>query len=78
MGTGWMSLAAKIKAPFNSAARFLQDVWFELKRVVWPSREEAQSFTAVVLIAIGIVAVWVGSLDYICTGLVGALKLYGN
>ena len=73
-----MSVGAKIKAPFLSVAQFLTDVWYELKRVVWPSREEAQSFTVVVIIAVLIVAVWVGALDWICTTLVTALKLYGR
>ena len=71
-----MSLGEKITSPFRKAARFLEDVVAELKRVVWPSREEAQSFTAVVLIAVGIVAVWVGSLDALCSTIVSALKLY--
>ena len=71
-----MSLGEKITSPFRNAIRFLEDVVAELKRVVWPTREEAQSFTAVVLIAVGIVAVWVGSLDAVCSTIVSALRLY--
>ncbi|MGQ9730962.1 MAG: preprotein translocase subunit SecE [Candidatus Zipacnadales bacterium] len=71
-------MGSRLKAPFVATAQFLNDVWFELKRVVWPSREEAQSFTAVVIIAVAIVAVWVGTLDWFCTALVALLKLYGS
>lgn len=71
-------LAAKIKAPFRSFIQFLTEAWFELKRVVWPTREEAQSFTAVVLIAVFIVAVWVGALGWFCAMLVSVLNIYGK
>jgi len=72
------AIAARIKRPFQSLAQFVTEAWFELKRVVWPSREEAQSFTAVVIIAVAIVAVWVGSLDAIITFLVSVFRLYGD
>lgn len=71
-----ISIADRIKAPFRSTVRFLTEVWYELRRVVWPSREEAESFTAVVIIAVAIVAVWVGSLDFIFNALVTQLRLY--
>jgi preprotein translocase SecE subunit len=70
------SLGDRVKSPFRSVIQFLTEVWYELRRVVWPSREEAESFTAVVIIAVAIVAVWVGSLDIICTTLVSRLRLF--
>jgi len=73
-----MGFTAKITAPFQSLAQFVTEAWFELKRVVWPSREEAQSFTAVVIIAVSIVAVWVGALDWIITTLVSVFRVYGD
>jgi len=72
------ALVSKVKAPFQSLVQFVTEAWFELKRVVWPTREEAQSFTAVVIIAVTIVAIWVGSLDWICTILVSVLNVYGK
>jgi preprotein translocase subunit SecE len=72
------AIASRIRAPFQSLVQFVTEAWFELKRVVWPTREEAQSFTAVVLIAVAVVAVWVGSLDWVCSSLVSVLKLYGR
>lgn len=70
------SVMDRIKAPFRSLVRFLTEVWYELRRVVWPSREEAESFTAVVIIAVAIVAVWVGSLDWFSNMIVTNLRLY--
>lgn len=71
-----LSLGDRAKSPFRSLARFLTEVWYELRRVVWPSREEAESFTAVVIIAVAIVAVWVGGLDWIFNTLVTQFGLY--
>jgi preprotein translocase SecE subunit len=71
-----ISIGDRIKAPFRSTVRFLTEVWYELRRVVWPSREEAESFTAIVIIAVAIVAVWVGSLDWFFNMLVTNLRLY--
>lgn len=62
--------------PFKSIADFLKEVWMELQRVVWPSHEETYAFTGVVIVAVAIVAVWIGLLDLIFTNLVGALRLY--
>jgi len=66
----------RITSPFKTAIRFLKDVWGELQRVVWPSHEDTYGFTGVVIVAVAIVAVWVGVLDLIFTKLVGALGLY--
>ena len=71
-------LATRVTAPVRALSQFVTEAWFELKRVVWPTREEAQSFTAVVIIAVTIVAIWVGSLDWICAALVTAFKVYGR
>ena len=66
----------KIIAPFKTVVQFFKDVYAELQRVVWPSHEETSGFTGVVIVAVAIVAVWVGALDVIFTKLVGAFGLY--
>jgi preprotein translocase subunit SecE len=66
----------RLKRPFRSVGRFLKEVWAELQRVVWPSHEETYAFTGVVIVAVAIVAFWVGVLDFLFTKLVGALRLY--
>ena len=42
---------------------FLQEVWAELKKVHWPSRKETYAATAVVLIVVSIVALYLGVVD---------------
>lgn len=58
-------LLARLTRPFTTLWRFLRDVYSEMQRVVWPSHEETYSFTVVIIIAVGIVALWVGVLDLI-------------
>jgi len=58
--------AARIMQPFINLVRFVGDVWTELQRVVWPSHEDTYAFTVVVIIAVLVVALWVGVLDMIC------------
>ena len=43
---------------------FLQEVWAELKKVHWPSRKETYAATAVVLVVVGIVALYLGMVDF--------------
>lgn len=53
--------------------QFLIEAWFELRKVLWPSREEAVRFTLVVLGVIAIVAVFIWVCDMILTALSGPL-----
>jgi len=58
-------LGAKLARPFVRLYQFLQGVWYELGRVVWPSKEETYTFTLVVIIVVAIVAAYMGLLDLI-------------
>ena len=69
-------MLGKITGPFKRIGAFFKEVWGELQRVVWPSHEDTSGFTGVVIVAVGIVAVWVGLLDVVFTRVVGALGLY--
>jgi len=42
---------------------FLQEVWAELKKVYWPSRQEVSAATLVVLSVVVIVAFFLGVID---------------
>jgi preprotein translocase subunit SecE len=64
----------KVKRPFLNIGRFLREVWNELQRVVWPTHEETKGYTVVVIIAVVIVAVWVGFFDLTFGQIVGALE----
>ncbi|TVR56516.1 MAG: preprotein translocase subunit SecE [Spirochaetaceae bacterium] len=45
--------------------QFFRESYAELKRVVWPSRDEVTSSTKVVLISVMIFAAVLGMLDFI-------------
>ena len=44
---------------------FLREVWIELKKVSWTTRKEIIDSTAVVIIALVLIGVCVGVIDYI-------------
>jgi len=48
---------------------FMQEVWAELKKVHWPSRQETYAATAVVLTVVGVVGLYLGTVDFIISQL---------
>ena len=66
----------RLTRPFKRISSFLKDVWMELQRVVWPGHEETNAFAGVVIVAVFIVFVWIGFLDFVFTRVVSALRLY--
>ena len=50
---------------FNKAIKFLKESVNELKRVSWPGKREVIGSTIVVIILVGIVAVFVGFVDFL-------------
>jgi len=51
--------------------KYLQEVKSELAHVTWPTRAQAQGLTTVVLCGSLIVGLYIGSLDYLFTNLLG-------
>lgn len=51
--------------------RFFREVRAELRKVAWPNRKELTSYTIVVLVAVAIVAVYVGVIDYLVSVILG-------
>ena len=49
---------------------FLQEVWAELRKVHWPTRSETYAATAVVLAVVAIVALFLGSVDFVVSQLI--------
>ena len=45
------------------AGKFFKGVWSELKKVHWPTKKEAATYTGVVLVAVSIVAVMIWIVD---------------
>jgi preprotein translocase subunit SecE len=60
-----LGLGGRLARPFVKLYQFFQAVWFELQRVVWPSKEETWTFTLVVIMAVVIVAAYMAGLDVV-------------
>ena len=52
-----------IHSKIETAKQFLREVKQELKKVTWPSRKDALSGTAVVLVAVFVIAIFLGIVD---------------
>ena len=53
-----------VKEKFEAAKQFLREVKTELKKVTWPSRKDTLSGTLVVLVAVFIIAIFLGIVDF--------------
>ena len=56
---------------FGKIKNFFREVKIELKKVVFPSREEVIGSTKVVLVLVVIVAVFLGLIDMVLSKLIG-------
>ena len=54
--------------------RFIQDSWQELKKVNWPTPQQARNLTILVLAVVVAVSVYIGIFDVIFTWIATALK----
>ncbi len=63
----------QIKEKIEGAKQFLREVKTELKKVTWPSRRDTLSGTLVVLVAVFIIAVFLGIVD---SGLSNVIKWF--
>jgi len=59
-----MAKAQVIKEP-NAVVRYYRETVGELKKVVWPTREEAIRLTWIVLVVVTIMAIILGTADYL-------------
>jgi preprotein translocase subunit SecE len=57
----------------RSAITYLKEVRLELTKVVWPKREDVIKLTLIVFIISGIIAAYVGGLDFAFTKLLELL-----
>jgi len=57
----------------DKATKFLKEVQAELKKVTWPTREQAVRLTGIVVGVSLVVGLYIGVLDYILTKLVGLI-----
>ena len=70
-GVGEMEFSMKEK--FEGAKQVLREVRTELKKVTWPSRKDTLSGTLVVLVAVFIIATFLGIVDSGLSNLIKAL-----
>jgi preprotein translocase subunit SecE len=56
----------------SKSIEFIREVKFELTKVVWPKRQEVIKLTLIVFIISGIIAAYVGALDFGFTKLLEA------
>lgn len=52
---------------FKKITDYLKDVQIEMKKVIWPKKQEVIRLTLVVFAISGIVAAYVGALDFVFT-----------
>jgi preprotein translocase subunit SecE len=55
---------------FGRISLFLRQVTFELKKVVWPTREQLITYTLVVIVFVTIMGLIIAALDFVFVKLV--------
>lgn len=55
--------------PENRFVQFYRETAAELRKVVWPTREQAQNLTVIVVIVVIIMAIFLGGIDAVLTQL---------
>jgi len=63
LGEGIMASAAGRDNWFGRSVQFLREVKVELKKVAWPTRKQTMGSTAVVLILVMIISLFLGLVD---------------
>lgn len=57
--------AARRKPKQNFIRRYINETIGELRKVSWPTRREAINLTAIVLVVIFVMSLFLGSLDFV-------------
>ena len=63
---------------FARIRQFLIEAWLELQKVLWPSKQEAMRFTAVVLGVIAVIALFIYVVDFVLARISGPLFNLGR
>jgi preprotein translocase subunit SecE len=61
----------------NAVVRYFRETSAELRKVTWPTRQEARHLTTVVVIVVVIMAIALGLIDFIFGRLIGWLISLG-
>ena len=57
----------------NRFTQFFKDSYAELRKVMWPSREEVRASTRVVIISVLLISAILGAFDLVLAALVSAI-----
>jgi preprotein translocase subunit SecE len=60
----------KVKVIIQNVTQFLKDAKVELKKVTWPTPKQTMASTAVVIIIVFIVSIYLGIVDFVLAKLV--------
>ena len=60
----------KVKVTIEKIIQFLKDAKVELKKVTWPTPKQTLASTAVVIIIVFIVSIYLGIVDFVLAKLV--------
>jgi len=60
-------------ADFPNPAKFVNEAYIELKKSTWLTRQQAIGSTIIVLVIVGLVAMYISLVDYILTWLMKLL-----
>ncbi len=71
------AVVEKKKEP-NAVVRYFRETAAELRKVTWPTRQEARHLTTVVVIVVIIMAIALGLVDYFFSRLIGWLVTLGG
>ncbi|HWP57177.1 MAG TPA: preprotein translocase subunit SecE [Candidatus Acidoferrales bacterium] len=62
-----------VRESLQRAVEFFKEAWQELKKVHWPSRKETYAATAVVIIVVLIMVLYLAVIDYALTRAIQAI-----
>lgn len=68
-----MAKAAKTARKENRIIRYFRETRSELRKVVWPTRQEATNLTIIVLAVTALMSALLGFLDFVFTKLFGLI-----
>ena len=63
------TLTQGIKEGFETAWMFFQEAWVELRKVQWPTQNEIRAATFVVILLVGVVALFLFLVDAALSGI---------
>jgi preprotein translocase subunit SecE len=65
--------AAVVRKQPNAVSRYFRETLAELRKVSWPTRQEAIQLTLIVVVVVAVTSAFLGLLDYAFSKAIGAL-----